>query len=105
MPARVASATGMRATRSVPLVKSDAPRRSSEGRFRPAAVFGHVASPAESALAFRGIVTEIVDGWAPVGARSDGPATSLANCVKGPFLVAAVRGSAPTPLLLSMNTT
>src|SRR6266568_57818 len=105
MPARVASASGIRATRSVPLTKTDAPRRSRDGRFAEPAMFGHVASPDVSVRPFRGIEMEIEDVPVPVGASSEGPATSFANCVKGPAFDGFVRGSAARPLLLSMNTT
>src|SRR5919201_3035733 len=99
MPARVASAIGILATRSVPLVNTDAPLRSSAGRFAAPATLGQVASPATSSRLFCGIEIEIEDGLVPVGARSDGPATSLANCVKGPALERLVRGLAARPLL------
>ena len=105
MPARVASASGSRATRSVPLMETDAPRRSSDGRFAAPAAFGHVASPDASVRPFCGIKTAIEDVPVTVGASSEGPATSFANCVNGPAFVLFVRGSAARPLLLSMKTT
>src|SRR4029077_3819840 len=105
MPARVASASGIFATRSVPLTKTDAPRRSRDARFAEPAAFGHVASPDASVRPFWGIETEIEDVPVPVGASSDGPATSFANWVNGPAFDGFVRGSAARPWLLSMNTT
>src|SRR6267378_5649495 len=86
-------------------MKTEAPSRSSEGRLWPVAVFGQVASPAGSARDDSGIEMLIVDGFAPVGARSDGPEISLANSTKGPAFDELVRGFAARPLLLSMNTT
>jgi hypothetical protein len=73
---RVACFSGSRATR-LPLssVETDAPSRSREGRFVPAAVFGQVASPAGSPREFSGMVM-FGSGFV---ASSDTPSVSFAN--------------------------
>src|SRR5206468_7427891 len=74
-------------------------------RFGEPITFGHVASPDASLRPFCGIEIDTTDVPVAVGASSDGPETSFANCVKGPAFDGLVRGSAARPLLLSMNTT
>ncbi len=86
-------------------METDAPRRSREGRFGEPVAFGQVASPDGSMRPFCGIEIEIAEAPVPLGASSEGPATSFANCVNGPAFDGFVRGSAARPLLLSMNTT
>src|SRR5258706_15355238 len=99
MPARVASPSGIRATRSVPLMETDAPRRSRDGRFGEPAAFGQVAAPATSVRPFCGIETEIDEGPVPLAASSEGPATSFANCAIGPAFDGFGRGPAGRPVL------
>src|SRR5689334_17857325 len=99
MPARLVSATLIVAVRVVSVFDTDAPSRSSDRRFVPAAVFGHVASPAASDRPPVGTETLIVP---PL---SDGPVVIFATSTKGPFLPPASPTMLPSLLLLSMKTT
>src|SRR2546430_9440514 len=103
MPARLVSLTRSLATTWLPsgLSPIEAPSRSSDGRFLPDLVFGHVASPAVAARLFSGIVM-LAAAWL---ASSTGPTVSLAKWVNGPVLLASVRLGAARKLLLSLETT
>src|SRR5207245_185765 len=70
------------AVRLVLVLLIEAPSRSSEGRFVPAAVFGHVASPGASETVWLGTLTLMLEVLV-----SDGPVICFENSTKGLFFV------------------
>src|SRR3954452_6544724 len=100
MPARLESATLIVAVSVSGVFFTDAPSRSSAGRFEAAEVLAHVASPAVSDRPPVGTETLIV----PVP-FNDGPVIIFETSTNGPFLPPASPTILPSLLLLSMKTT